>query len=154
GTARRESDRDVSWTGASVAPTTGSIRAPRAAPRPATPEHEREAMKKVLVVEDTEMIRTLLTTYLQRFDCDVFEAEDGRVGLAMAGADRPDLVLLDVAMPGMDGREVLEHLRRIRATRDVPVIMVTAISERDVVLSILKVGVTAYLVKPIDRDRF
>ena len=80
---------------------------------------------RVLVVEDDTSIRGLLATLLENEGHDVVTAEDGLAGLVAAGADVPDLVLLDLVMPDLGGRRVLEELRADPRTADVPVIVVT-----------------------------
>jgi CheY-like chemotaxis protein len=110
--------------------------------------------KTVVVVEDIADVRTLFVQFLRRFGCRVLEAADGRTGLELVRAERPDLVLLDISMPGMSGRDVLREIRGAAATRDVPVIMTTAQAGKDVVTEIVGCGVSAYLVKPISRARF
>ncbi len=110
--------------------------------------------KTVIVVEDTEPVRGLFVSFLRPYGCRVLEASDGRTGLALVQRERPDLVLLDIAMPGMSGCEVLASMRRDPVLRDVPVIMTTAHSDKAVVTEVAACGVSAYLVKPIGRDRF
>src|SRR5437764_345569 len=78
---------------------------------------------KVLVVDDDEDIRSLLRVLLERAGAVVFEAPDGRDGLREFHARRPDLVILDVSMPEIDGWQMLD---RIRDMSDVPVLMLTA----------------------------
>jgi CheY-like chemotaxis protein len=110
--------------------------------------------KTVVVIEDTTVVRALFVQFLRRFGCRVLEAEDGRTGLALVRAERPDLVLLDISMPHMSGRDVLREIRNDPATHDLPVIMTTAQAAKDVVTEVVAQGVSAYLVKPIGRDRF
>lgn len=110
--------------------------------------------KTVIVVEDTEPVRGLFVSFLRPYGCRVLEAADGRAGLALIERERPDLVLLDIAMPGMSGCEVLASMRRDPVLRDVPVVMTTAHADKNVVTEVAACGVSAYLVKPIGRDRF
>ena len=84
-----------------------------------------EAAKKVLVIDDEDDIRLLITTRLKRAGYAPIEATDGLGGLRRFYADRPDLVVLEIAMPKMDGWEVI---RRIREVSNVPVLMLTAAS--------------------------
>src|SRR4051812_47404173 len=81
------------------------------------------AGSRILVVDDDDDIRGLLRTLLERAGHEVSDASDGHEGLRELYAGSPDLVILDVAMPGLDGWEALE---RIRAVSDVPVLMLTA----------------------------
>jgi DNA-binding response OmpR family regulator len=103
----------------------------------------------VLVVDDDDDIRVLVRTLLERAGHDVVEAADGREGLRALHARRPDLVVLDATMPGLDGWETLE---RIRELTDVPVLMLSARStELDKVRG-LKSGADDYVTKPFGRQ--
>lgn len=112
------------------------------------------AMKKVLVADDTKMMRALALSYLKRFACDVVEAEDGREALELARRERPDLILLDVSMPELDGPQVLEALRQDPATAGIPAVMMTGATSKATVLQTLELGVHGYLTKPLKRERF
>jgi len=83
-------------------------------------------MATVLVADDDRDIRALLTTLLSNVGYDVLEAADGLAATKMACQERPDVILLDVSMPEMDGLEVLKRLRGNPVTRSIPVILVTA----------------------------
>jgi DNA-binding response OmpR family regulator len=104
---------------------------------------------RVLVVDDDGDIRTLVVGLLERAGYSVSEASDGRDGLRAVFSDRPDLVLLDVTMPGLDGWGTLE---RIRELTDVPVLMVTARSDELEKVRGLKAGADDYLTKPFGRQ--
>jgi signal transduction histidine kinase len=109
-------------------------------------------MARALVVDDDTASGRLVGKYLQKAGHQVVIRTDGRSGLEQALAHPPDLVILDVMMPGMDGLEVCRALRAVEATRDVPVIFVSARGElRDRVAG-LDEGATDYLVKPIAPD--
>lgn len=115
----------------------------------------RTGMRRtVVVIEDNAPIRQLFVRFLAPWGCRVLEAADGRTGLALVRSERPDLVLLDLALPEMTGREVLRRMREEPATRDVPVVMTTAQAAKEVVTEIVALGVSGYLVKPIGRSRF
>ena len=89
----------------------------------------RSTEEKILVVEDDEDIRTVVVARLTRVGYDMLAASDGKDGLRRFYGDRPDLVVLDIAMPVMDGWQVLERLREVF---EVPVLIFTAaIQERD-----------------------
>lgn len=111
-------------------------------------------MKTVLLVDDTEVIRVVVAAFLRRFPCTVIEAVNGRLGLEKAREIKPDLILLDVEMPEMDGIETLTHLREDPATQSIPVIMLTAQSSKEVVMQAARHGVLAYIVKPVNRQLF
>jgi DNA-binding response OmpR family regulator len=102
-------------------------------------------MRKVLVVDDEASIRTVLRKYLEADGLAVAEAPDGPAALAALHDDPPDVVLLDVMMPGIDGIEVL---RQLRAFSDVYVILVTARTEEVDKLVGLGVGADDYVTKP------
>lgn len=108
--------------------------------------------QSVLVVDDEPMARTLLRLMLVRAGFQVTEAEDGYDALAKVGRNKPDLVLLDVMMPGIDGFTVCESLRREVETAQVPVIMLSAKTDLTSISKGLRVGATKYLTKPISPD--
>lgn len=100
---------------------------------------------KILVVDDEQSILDLVTAYLRKEGYEVHTAMDGPAGLKAARAFKPDLIVLDVMLPGMDGIEVLTRLRR---ESDVYVIMLTARSEETDKIIGLSVGADDYLTKP------
>ena len=102
-------------------------------------------MRKVLVVDDEPHIRTVLRGYLQADGFEVVEAADGETAVEIVRRDPPDLVLLDVMLPGIDGLEVL---RRLRTVSDAYVILVTARAEEVDKLVGLGVGADDYVTKP------
>ncbi len=109
-------------------------------------------MARVLVADDGRSVRQTLVHILVGAGYDVLEAEDGRTALDAACRERPDVVLLDVRMPGLDGFEVLRHLRDDPATESLPVILLTGVSPAKGELSGLKLGVQHYITKPFDPD--
>src|SRR3954466_9545164 len=104
---------------------------------------------RVLVVDDDDDIRGLVRTLLERGGAEVKEAKNGRDGLREFHAWRPDLVVLDVSMPELDGWNVLE---RIRDMSDVPVLMLTARGDELERVRGLKAGADDYVVKPFGRQ--
>jgi DNA-binding response OmpR family regulator len=100
---------------------------------------------RVLVVDDEEQIRTIIRRYLEADGYAVSEAADGETGLRLVRELDPDLVILDVMMPGIDG---VETLRRLRSESDVYVIMVTARADEVDTLIGLSVGADDYITKP------
>ena len=86
-------------------------------------------MARALIVDDDPVNTRLVRKYLERTGLDVDACADGRAGLELALSDPPDLVILDVMMPGMDGLEVCRALRSVEATRDLPVIFLSARSD-------------------------
>jgi DNA-binding response OmpR family regulator len=106
-------------------------------------------MSCVLVVDDDNDIRGLVRELLERSGYDVLEAPDGNEGLRVFYAEQPDLVILDVSMPGLDGWGVLE---RIRELSDVPVVMLTARAEELDKVRGLRAGADDYVTKPFGRQ--
>ena len=105
-------------------------------------------MSKVLIVEDEANIRQLVKYNLEKESFQVIEAEDGLQGLRLAKAEKPDLVLLDLRLPQMDGLEVCRSLKGNQATAALPIIMLTAKSEEiDKVIG-LELGADDYMTKP------
>ena len=107
----------------------------------------------VLVVDDEDMIRSVLRLTLVRAGYDVTEAESGEEALAKVQEDRPDLILLDVMMPGMDGFAVCEQLRRDPDTVDLPIIMLSARSDSQSRKESVRAGATKYLTKPLETNK-
>ena len=103
--------------------------------------------KKILIVEDEANIRELLRLYLEREGYAVIEAENGVEGIKLWKSDKPDMLLLDVMMPVMDGWVVCKE---IRAESDVPIIMLTAKGETADRVSGLEMGADDYIVKPLE----
>ena len=103
--------------------------------------------KKILIVEDEANIRELLRLYLEREGYTVLEAENGVEGIKKWKSDKPDMLLLDVMMPVMDGWAVC---RENRAESDVPIIMLTAKGETADRVSGLEMGADDYIVKPLE----
>jgi two-component system alkaline phosphatase synthesis response regulator PhoP/two-component system response regulator VicR len=106
--------------------------------------------KKILAVDDEKHIVRLVQVNLERQGYEVITASDGREALQKVEEERPDLVVLDVMMPYMDGFEVLQHLRRNPSTRDIPVIMLTAKAQDADVFRGWQSGVDCYLTKPFN----
>jgi two-component system cell cycle response regulator len=105
---------------------------------------------RILVVDDIEANVRLLEAKLQAEYYQVSTAFDGRTALALAVSDRPDVILLDVMMPGMDGFEVCRQLKHDEATRHIPVVLVTALDGRAERVTGLEAGADDFLAKPID----
>jgi len=105
-------------------------------------------MTKILVVEDDPDIRELLIDSLCDIGYDVMEAGDGGVGLQSALEGLPDIILLDMMMPVLDGLEVLDLLKSDPLTRFIPVIMVSARGREQDISTALNSGALTYLVKP------
>ena len=107
-------------------------------------------MTKILVVEDDTDIRNLLVDTLLDMGSEVIEAGDGGMGLHKAFTECPDIILLDLMMPVMDGFQVLEKLKDNPGTQFTPVIMVTARGQKEDVLQAMGNGAWGYVTKPWD----
>jgi PAS domain S-box-containing protein len=109
-----------------------------------------DAHGTVLVVDDDPAVRALLRRYLGREGFAVEEAADGEAALRLARERLPDVITLDVMMPGLDGWSVLALLKEDPLVADIPVVMLTILDERNVGYTL---GASGYLTKPIERDR-
>ena len=108
----------------------------------------------LLLLEDNEHNRYLVTFLLERRGHRIAAAVDGPTGVAMAAANPPDLVLLDIQLPGMDGYEVATVLRALPALDDVPIVAVTSYAMPGDRERALAAGCDGYIEKPIDPDTF
>jgi DNA-binding response OmpR family regulator len=108
------------------------------------------AMAKVLIVDDEAGIRELCRVNLVLAGYEVIEASHGAEGLEAARSQKPDLIFLDVLMPGMSGWEVLAALRADPATESMPVVMLTALNSEDDQIRGWEGGVVEYLTKPFN----
>ena len=106
--------------------------------------------RKILAVDDEKHIVRLVQVNLERAGYEVVTANDGKEALEKVSEENPDLVVLDVMMPYMDGFEVLQNLRRNPSTRDIPVIMLTAKAQDADVFKGWQSGVDCYLTKPFN----
>jgi CheY-like chemotaxis protein len=110
-------------------------------------------MAKLLIVEDNEMNRDMLSRRLQRRGFATIIATDGGAGIAMARAERPDLILMDMSLPVIDGWEASRQLKADPATAPIPIIALTAhamTSDRD---KAMQAGCNDYDTKPVDLPR-
>jgi diguanylate cyclase (GGDEF)-like protein len=115
-------------------------------PSPGTGQGKR----RILLIDDDPLIRHLVVRTLTAENYTVAEAASGLEGIANAIANPPDLILLDVMMPGMDGYEVCNHLRQKPATINVPIIFLTALDQMDSKVLGLSTGADDYITKPFD----
>jgi two-component system alkaline phosphatase synthesis response regulator PhoP len=102
----------------------------------------------ILIIEDDEDIRELLVYNLEKNGYEVEAAESGETGLASAGAHKPDLILLDLMLPGMDGLSVCRQLKAGKATHEIPIIIISAKGEEADIITGLELGADDYLAKP------
>jgi PAS domain S-box-containing protein len=106
----------------------------------------------VLIIDDDRSNLAIVTDYLKSGDYDILVAEDGRIGIERARFARPDLILLDVLMPGIDGFETCRRLKADAATREIPVIFMTALSDTDNKIKGFAAGAVDYVTKPSQRE--
>jgi DNA-binding response OmpR family regulator len=105
---------------------------------------------KVLVIDDEAPIRLLCRVNLEAEKMEVLEAEDGTAGLELARAEQPDVILLDVMMPGLDGWEVLHRLLDDEQTKEIPIVFLTARAELRDRARGLELGGVDYVTKPFN----
>jgi adenylate cyclase len=105
---------------------------------------------RILVVDDNASNRDLLSRRLQRQGHTMLQAEDGGIALAIVEKETLDLVLLDLMMPGISGYDVLRQLKSDPRSREIPVIMISALTELDAIVRCIEAGADDYLAKPFD----
>jgi CheY-like chemotaxis protein len=109
---------------------------------------------KILIIEDNEQNLYLATFLLQKSGYEIFQARSGPEGIALAARVRPDMILLDIQLPGMDGYAVARALRQDERLKDVPIVAVTSyamVGDREQTLA---AGCNAYIEKPINPETF
>lgn len=109
--------------------------------------NESHTKRKILIIEDDKSLCILLTAALKDENFDILIAEDGKEGLKTARDQLPDLILLDLEMPGMKGLEVLKELRNYEKTRDIRVIILTNIADVSSIEEAMDSSVFTYLTK-------
>jgi two-component system cell cycle response regulator DivK len=111
-------------------------------------------MAKVLVVEDNPANMTLSTFLLESVGHSVLKATDAEMGLALAGSEQPDLILMDIQLPGMDGLRATAVLKADAKTQRIPVIALTALAMKGDEERIRAAGCDGYIAKPLDYKQF
>lgn len=109
-----------------------------------------ESKQLVLIIDDSKDVHRLLKARLRQEDLDFASAESGEEGIAMAAERQPSLILLDLDMPGLDGYEVLRRLKDAKATRDVPVIILSGMQGAHDKVTAFDLGAVDYVTKPFD----
>ena len=110
-------------------------------------------MSKILIVEDNEMNRDMLSRRLERKGFEVVMAEDGRKGVDMSKSESPNLILMDLSLPVMDGWEATSTIKADNDTKDIPIIVLTAHAMAGDREKALEAGADEYDTKPIDFKR-
>ena len=105
---------------------------------------------KILIVDDQAGIRMLLDEVLSHEGYCTFQASNGKIALEIVRSDNPDLVLLDMKIPGMDGLDILKHIKALNST--IKVIMMTAYGELDIMKEAIQLGAAMHFTKPFDID--
>ena len=111
------------------------------------------ANKKVLVVDDSSVDRENLKSMLNETGCVVVTANDGAESVAKAKAEKPDVIFMDVIMPGMDGFEACRRLRKDSTTKDIPIVFVTSKNQKADRVWAQMQGAKALVSKPYTRDQ-
>lgn len=106
--------------------------------------------KRILYIEDNEQNRRLIRKLLKFNGYEVLEAEDGLKGIAVAAREHPDLILMDINLPGIDGMEATSRLKSSPDLADIPIVALTAAAMRGDRERIMAAGCDGYLQKPID----
>ena len=104
-------------------------------------------MAKILIVEDDRFLRELITQKVGAEGYEVVGATDGEEGLRVAGEENPDLILLDLILPAMDGFEVLRQLKGAAATKDIPVIILSNLGQKEDIDKCMQLGAIDYMIK-------
>jgi CheY-like chemotaxis protein len=110
-------------------------------------------MTRILVIDDETLVLRNVGMMLEWEGYEVLVTDSGAIGLETALKMRPDVIICDIGMPGMNGLEVLQALRNNADTRDTAVIMITDIRDEEINNELLERGANAYLPKPFSRDR-
>jgi CheY-like chemotaxis protein len=113
-------------------------------------DHSTSTDQRVLLVEDNEDNRTIYSTVLRHLGYQVIEAVDGLQAVALARSELPDLILMDISIPGMDGWEATRVLREDPSTRAIPIVALTAHALADDRKRAREVGFDSYLTKPVE----
>jgi len=103
--------------------------------------------KKILFIEDEQTLQKTLGDILRKEGYEVVSALNGEIGLRLAKTDKPDLILLDLILPVVDGFEVLKHIKNDPKIREIPIIVLTNLDKMEDVERALQAGATTYLIK-------
>jgi CheY-like chemotaxis protein len=117
-------------------------------------ERKQAVGQRILVIEDSAVIRRLIEVCLRAADLDIHMSEDGPSGLEAVRTQSPDLLVLDIGLPGMDGWQVLDHIRTDPATRSLPVVVLTAHAEEESRRRADEGGADAFVTKPFQPNDF
>ncbi len=104
-------------------------------------------MKKILIIEDEQVLQKTLEKFLIDEGYNLVSATDGEIGLKLARTQKPNLIMLDLILPKLNGFEVLKELKANKETKNIPVIILTNLETMDDINKALELGATTYLVK-------
>ena len=128
---------------------------PPAADITTTPAHQQNAKhKRILIVEDNQLNSKLLKQLLTAYGYEVWESPEGLQALDLARDEQPDLILMDIILPGISGLEVTRLLKQDDQTKTIPIIALTALASPEYEKKGLESGCDAYIAKPIILDNF
>jgi len=105
----------------------------------------------VLIIDDSEAIRMLITAYLRTGGYQILEAPNGQIGLEIVAERKPDLILLDITMPVMDGFSVCARLQQNEAFQSIPILMLSALSDTESKMRAFELGAVDYITKPVSK---
>jgi len=108
-------------------------------------------VNKILIVDDEEHIRSLLDSYLSKQGFETYQAKDGNEAAEMVAQQKPDLIFLDIQLPGMNGVEILKMVKKLNP--DIAVIMISGNATEDTAKQTLEIGAFDYIKKPVDLDK-
>jgi len=104
-------------------------------------------VKKILFIEDESSLQKTFGDILEKNNCKIVSALDGEIGLRLSKSEKPDLILLDIILPKVNGLEVLKALKEDGETKDIPVIVLTNLDNIENINKVIELGATSYLVK-------
>lgn len=107
---------------------------------------------KVMCVEDDDIAREALVSVLKRRSAKVFAGADGREGLELYRKHKPDIILVDMLMPNMSGRELIENIRKESGDEKLAVIVISALTDSNSIITAVDAGINKYITKPVDID--
>ena len=113
---------------------------------------DTKGMRTILVVEDYEDVRRMLKVLLESEHFRVLEASTGAQALKVVKNERPDIILMDLALPGIDGFETIRRVRKIDGFQNTPIIVLTAYSAQSTFETAVRAGTNYFMAKPIDFD--
>ncbi len=113
----------------------------------------QDAMKKALIVEDHPDMVEILTLQLERLGFTVISASNGKEGVEKAIKEKPHLILMDIMMPVMDGREATRIIRSNKNTKNIPILATTAMTEKSQLRECIDAGCNGYIVKPFSPNQ-